>query len=286
VRRRAAAAPAGPVVLTVLGVAFALACTASSPAPVSSPAGSSAGPSAGSSGGATGGRWAPAVGTAWQWQLSVPVDPRADVPVYDIDGFTNGAAVVRRLHGLGRKVICYVDTGAAESYRPDYRRFAPRVLGRANGWPGERWLDIRRLDVLRPIMAARFDMCRSKGFDAVEPDLVENYTEATGFPLTATDQLAYNRLIARLVHERGMSVGLKNDIDQVAALWQDFDFAINEECAQFHECATLTRFIKAGKAVLHVEYRLPADEFCATTKALGFSSMRKRLALDAWRRPC
>ncbi len=226
------------------------------------------------------------MGTTWQWQLSGPVDPRIDVPVYDIDGFGNDAAVVRRLHALGRRVICYVNVGAAENYRPDYKRFPARVLGRPNGWPGERWLDIRRLDVLGPIMTARFDMCRDKGFDAVEPDLVENYTEATGFPLTAADQLAYNRLIARLAHERGMSVGLKNDLDQIDELLRDFDFAVNEECVQFHECRALTRFIKAGKAVLHVEYRISPDRFCPVTKPLGLSSMRKRLALDAWRQPC
>jgi hypothetical protein len=236
--------------------------------------------------GATGRRWRPVVGTTWQWQLSVPVDLRVDVPVYDIDGFTNDAAVVRRLHRLGRRAICYINVGAAENYRPDYKRFPPRVLGRPNGWPGERWLDIRRVDVLRPIMAARFDMCRSKGFDAVEPDLVENYTETTGFPLTAAHQLTYNRLIAALAHERGMSVGLKNDLDQVGALRKDFDFAINEECVQFGECRVLTSFIKAGKAVLHVEYRLSIDKFCPVTKPLRFSSMRKRLTLDAWRQPC
>ncbi|MEU3903007.1 endo alpha-1,4 polygalactosaminidase, partial [Streptomyces goshikiensis] len=30
----------------------------------------------------------------------------------------------------------------------------------------------------------RFDMCRSKGFDAVEPDLMEGYGNDTGFPPT------------------------------------------------------------------------------------------------------
>ncbi|HEU5156685.1 MAG TPA: endo alpha-1,4 polygalactosaminidase [Streptosporangiaceae bacterium] len=230
--------------------------------------------------------WVPAVGTAWQWQLTVPVDLRVNVPVYDIDGFGNSAAVVRRLHQLGRRAICYINVGAAENYRPDYRRFPSYVLGRPNGWPGERWLDIRRVDILRPIMAARFDMCRAKGFDAVEPDLVENYTEVTGFPITATHQLTYNRLIARMAHERGMSVALKNDIHQIGALQRDFDFAINEECVQFRECGAMTPFIRAGKAVLHVEYRLSTATFCPLTRPLRFSSMRKRLTLDAWRQPC
>jgi hypothetical protein len=209
-----------------------------------------------------------------------------DVAVYDIDGFDNGAAVVRELHDRGRRAICYVNVGAAEDFRPDFSLFPPAVLGRRDGWPGERWLDIRRIDVLGPIMARRFDNCRAKGFDAVEPDLVDGYTETTGFPLTTADQLAYNRFIASLAHDRGMSVGLKNDVQQVPDLLADFDFAVNEQCAEYRECRLLTPFVRAGKAVLHVEYAMPRERFCAETKALGFSSLHKRLDLGPWRQPC
>jgi hypothetical protein len=257
---------------------------APAPATTSSP-GVSAGTSLGS-GGPVPVRWAPQPGTLWQWQLTTPVDHRVDVPVYDIDGFENSASVVADLHRRGRRVICYINVGAAEDFRSDYRVFPGSVLGKANGWPGERWLDIRRIDVLGPIMAKRFDMCRAKGFDAVEPDLVEAYPERTGFPITAADQLRYNRHIARLAHDRKLSVGLKNDLGQVGALVKDFDFAVNEQCAQYQECRALLPFIQAGKAVLHVEYELPNSKFCAETKGLGFSSMRKHLALDAARWPC
>jgi hypothetical protein len=232
------------------------------------------------------GRWLPAPGTAWQWQLSGKVDTDVDVPVYDIDGVENGSDVVEALHRAGRKVICYVNVGAAEDFRPDAAAFPAAVKGKTNGWPGERWLDIRRTDVLRPIMAARFDTCRDKGFDAVEPDNVEGYANDTGFPLTGADQLTYNRMLAALAHERGLSIGLKNDLDQVPDLLADFDFAINEQCAEYGECGRLTPFIKAGKAVFHVEYDLATAQFCPETKALGFSSMRKNLDLGSPRWPC
>lgn len=232
------------------------------------------------------GRWRPAVGTAWQWQLEGRVDRRVDVPVYDIDGFENDAGAVRRLHRDGRKVICYINAGAWESFRPDRRDFPAAVLGRGNGWAGERWLDIRRLDVLRPLMAKRFDMCREKGFDAVEPDLMDGYLNDTGFPLTAGHQLAYNRMLARLAHARGMSVGLKNDLPQIPRLVGDFDFAVNEECAQYDDCAALAPFVEAGKAVLHVEYAVPVGDFCERSRKLGLSSMRKKLDLGVWRQPC
>ncbi len=233
-----------------------------------------------------GARWQPEPGTAWQWQLDGRVDPGVDVPVYDIDGFVNTAEDVAGLHREGRKVICYVNAGAWEDFRPDAGDFPAALRGKGNGWPGERWLDIRRLDALRPLMERRLDMCRDKGFDAVEPDLVDGYLHDTGFPLTAAHQLAYNRMLARAAHARGLAIGLKNDLPQIPQLVGVYDFAVNEECAQYNECAALTPFIRAGKAVFHVEYALTNAEFCPQARALGLSSMRKRLDLDPWRKPC
>ncbi|MEV6206977.1 endo alpha-1,4 polygalactosaminidase [Kitasatospora sp. NPDC051914] len=234
----------------------------------------------------TAARWQPAPRTAWQWQLDGRVDTGIDVPVYDIDGFENDAATVAALHAKGRKVICYVNVGAYEDYRSDAAAFPKAVRGEANGWKGESSLDIRRTDVLLPLMAKRFDMCRDKGFDAVEPDLVENYRADTGFPISAADQIAYNKAIAKLAHDRGLAVGLKNDLDQIPALVGDFDFAVNEQCAEFDECDALKPFIAAGKAVFHVEYKTPSAQYCAKSRQIGLSSMTKRLELDAWRQPC
>ncbi|OEJ27209.1 endo alpha-1,4 polygalactosaminidase [Streptomyces agglomeratus] len=231
-------------------------------------------------------RWQPEPGLAWQWQLSGALDPAVDVPVYDIDGFDHPASAVADLHRRGRKVICYLSTGAWEDFRPDAGEFPASVLGRGNGWKGERWLDIRRTDVLEPLMARRMDLCREKGFDAVEPDNMDGYRNRTGFPLTAAHQLAYNRLIARLAHDRGLAVGLKNDLDQIPELVGDFDFAVNEQCAQYDECPKLTPFVRAGKAVFHVEYELPTSRFCPQARELGLSSMRKKYDLGVWRQPC
>ncbi|MFE7188042.1 endo alpha-1,4 polygalactosaminidase [Kitasatospora sp. NPDC057541] len=236
--------------------------------------------------GTTGARWQPTPGLAWQWQLGGSVDQSVDVPVYDVDGFETDASVVAALHAKGRKVICYINAGSWEDFRPDSAAFAQALQGSGNGWKGEKWFDIRKIDQLKPLMAARFDMCRQKGFDAVEPDTIEAYNQNSGFPLTADDQLRYNRMLASLAHERGLAIGLKNDLEQVPALLNDFDFAVNEECAQFDECARLSPFVQAGKAVFHVEYKLGTEKFCGRTKALGFSSMQKKLELDAWRKPC
>ncbi|MFK8909090.1 endo alpha-1,4 polygalactosaminidase [Streptomyces sp. YS-3] len=234
----------------------------------------------------TGGHWQPRPGLAWQWQLTGELDPTVDVPVYDVDGFHVSRAQVDDLHRRGRKVICYVSTGAWEDFRPDAGRFPASVLGRPNGWKGERWLDVRRTDVLGPLMTRRFDMCREKGFDAVEPDNMDGYANETGFPLTAAQQLAYNRLVARLAHDRGLAVGLKNDLDQIPELVGEFDFAVNEQCVEFGECEALGAFTRAGKAVFHVEYDKGPATFCEVARKLGLSSMRKESELGTWRRPC
>ncbi|MFD9636312.1 endo alpha-1,4 polygalactosaminidase [Streptomyces violascens] len=230
--------------------------------------------------------WQPKPGTAWQWQLNGRVQDGPDVPVYDIDGFENTAADVAKLHSQGRKAICYINAGAWENFRPDKGDFPAAVQGENNGWEGERWLDIRQIDVLRPLMERRFDMCKQKGFDAVEPDLMDGYLNKTGFPLKAADQLAYNRMLSGIAHARGLAVGLKNDLQQIPELVPAFDFAVNEQCAQYDECALLTPFVKADKAVFHVEYELPTKDFCAESDKLGLSSMRKNLKLDVWRQPC
>ncbi|HJP77589.1 MAG TPA: endo alpha-1,4 polygalactosaminidase [Pseudonocardiaceae bacterium] len=231
-------------------------------------------------------RWIPKPGTQWQWQLTNPVDTSVDVPVYDVDSTYTDAATVAALHAKGRKVICYVNTGAWENFRPDENAFPSTVLGSQDGWPGEQWLDIRQLAVLQPIMAARFAACKAKGFDGIEADLVDAYTSQTGFPLTAADQLRYNQMLAGLAHGLGLSIGLKNDLGQVPQLVGVFDFAIDEQCFEYSECDQLSPFIKAGKAVFEVEYQLSNDQFCTQAGALGFSAMRKNTALDAPRWPC
>ena len=207
--------------------------------------------------------------------------------MYDIDLFDNDAATVSALHDEGRIVICYMNAGGWEDWRPDAAKFPEEIIGKnLDGWEDERWLDIRRLDVLAPIMEDRMIACKNKGFDGIEPDNVDGYLNSTGFDLTANDQREFNIWLAETAHERGLSIGLKNDMDQAPELVQYFYWTLNEECFQFQECETLQPFIDAGKAVFNVEYSLDADEFCPEAKALGFNSLKKNLDVDAWRESC
>lgn len=164
------------------------------------------------------GCYEPALRTSWQWQLQGPIDTSIEVDLYDVDGFEVAKRVVTSLHEEGRHVVCYLSAGSWENWRPDAGRFPHRVLGRANGWPGERWLDVRKLGVLGPIMKSRLDRCARKGFDAVEFDNADGFANRTGFPLTGSDQLRYDIFLANQAHRRGLSAVLKNDLQQVRKL--------------------------------------------------------------------
>jgi len=205
------------------------------------------------------GNWyRPAVSDTWQWQLQPnangAINATYDVAVYDIDLFDVDQAVITALQSAGRRVICYFSAGSYEEFRDDAAAFDPADLGNPlDGFPDERWLDIRSPDV-HSIMLDRLDLARSKGCDGVEPDNVTAFENDSGFPITATDQLAFNRFLANAAHQRGLSVGLKNDLAQIPALVAYFDFAVNEQCYEFDECAAYTAFIQAGKPVFNAEY--------------------------------
>jgi hypothetical protein len=234
-------------------------------------------------------RWHPAPTVQpWQWQLQGEIDTGVDAAVYDVDGFETPASVVRRLHRQGRRAICYLDVGSWESYRPDADSFPLSVIGRRyEGFPNERWLDIRRFRLFARALEHRFDICARKRFDAVEPDNVAGWENETGFPIGAAAQLRFNRWVARNVHARGMAVALKNDGGQVRQLLGNFDFAIVEQCFQYDECEMYEPFVGGGKAVFEAEYELEPSAYCGEAKAIGFSAVGKSYDLFAapWR-PC
>jgi hypothetical protein len=240
------------------------------------------------------GCWVPPLRTEWQWQLSGTVDQSVNAAMYDIDMFNNTSQVVASLHAAGRKVICYIDAGTWESWRPDASQFPPAVLGNpVSGFPNERWLDIRQTSILSPIIIGgnpaspgRLDQCHAKGFDGVEFDNVDGYTNNSGFPLTAQDQLNYNTLLANAAHQRGLNVALKNDLDQIGTLLPYFDWVLDEQCFQYSECNKLVAFLRASKAVMEVEYYLQPGQFCPRANALNFNSMKKHLDLGAYRVAC
>jgi len=230
----------------------------------------------------------PDTDTSWQWQLTGTINTSYDVEIYDIDLFDSSETLIQSLKNSGKKVICYFSAGSYEEWREDANNFPDVVLGDdMDGWAGEKWLDISN-DSLRPIMQARLDLAKQKGCDGVEPDNMDGYTNNTGFTLSADEQLIYNKFIGNEARKRGLSVGLKNDVDQIVELEPFFDFSINEQCHVYNECENMQPFIDANKPVLNAEYAQEyvdndnneRDNMCSDTINLQFKTLVLPLDLD------
>ena len=233
------------------------------------------------------GHWTPPLAAAWQIQYTGALDASLPVDLYNLDLFDASPETIAALRARGIKVMCYFSAGSFEDWRPDAGNFPASVLGDdLEGWPGERWLDIRNLQALAPIMLERITLAAQKGCDGVDPDNVDGYANATGFPLVAEDQLAYNIFLATAAHQMGLGIGLKNDLEQIPALVSHFDWALDEECFTYGECGLLLPFIQAGKPVFVIEYQLAPEAFCPQANNLQFNAIQKNRDLDAFRFPC
>src|SRR5262249_42920699 len=236
-----------------------------------------------------------------------PVSPE----VYDIDFLTDpvcaaggsndvdNTAGVNAIHTAGAKAICYVDAGTDEPFRPDHQDYVDFdtacggcLFGKpVAGFREERWLNInddrgQRTFILGKV-DARIDRCKVDGFDAVEFDNVEAYPNPTGLPISEATQLLFNTALANLAHAKGLTVGLKNDVAQVAEVLPYFDFAINEQCQEFNECATLDPFVGAGKPVFQVEYQAGAGTVCPAANGANRNAILKSVDLfDTPWTPC
>ena len=226
----------------------------------------------------------PAPYVTWQWQLLGDVNTNYEVEIYDVDLFDSSDELILELQSTGKKVICYFSAGSYENWRPDANKFSVKDYDNSlDGWEGEKWLDIRSNNV-HEIMKSRLELAREKGCDGVEPDNMDGYSNNSGFNLNADDQLAYNRFIANESHKRNLSIGLKNDLDQITQLVDYYDFAVNEQCFEFNECTMLTPFIVNNKAVLNAEYKQAyvndKSLICSDSIDMKFSTLVLPLNLD------
>lgn len=230
--------------------------------------------------------------------------------VFDIDlyvdpqiagryGWVRETAAVDAIHASGRHVIGYVTQGDAERWRPDYEQFVAFdrachgcLLGNpfSKRFPDEYWANFsghRRMSFMLQMMRARTDRVAATGFDGIEYDIADTYSNgaAPGFHVTANEQLAYNRAMAEMAHEDGLAVALKNDGGQVPDLVSSYDLAINEQCFQYSECDVYQPFLDAGKPVLEAEYRREPGEFCPHALAMGISAIQKSRNYELFARP-
>jgi endo-alpha-1,4-polygalactosaminidase (GH114 family) len=248
--------------------------------------------------------WKPVTSDRWLYQIGT-ADPAVDLCVepvdggpcvrptvwvldlYAADGITPNTRAVTSIHSRGGHAVCYVSAGSWENWRPDAKQFPAQALGNElAGWQGEKWLNIANQKPLLPLMRSRAKKCRRAGFDAIDWDNVDGYTNKTGFRLSGKDQRAYNLQLANIAHDQGLAVGLKNDVSQAATLEPSFDFVVNESCTIFNECELLAPFEKAGKAIVAIEYKTDPLEFCTRVSPRWSAMvMDRELSVRSWK-PC
>lgn len=229
-------------------------------------------------------------GLSWDWQLDEPLDlnRRTRVLALDLEGVSQ--VDIARLKARDVLTICYVSVGTYENYRDDADQFPQDILGPTLGnWPNERYIDIRRTDVVLPIMIARFQRCKAKGFDAVEPDNMDLYDNDVGFDITRRDQLDYMSALTRAAHNMGLAIGQKNAEELTDTLVDSMDFLMLEHCFQSARCDVAAPYIAAGKAVFDAEYKHRPVDFaaaCKQAKRIGISMILKDRALTKDWTPC
>ncbi len=223
----------------------------------------------------------------WYWQLEGKINLSKNVKIYDVDLFKITKEEIKKLHEKGIKVICYFNAGAYEDYRNDSNLFPKTIIGKTlTEWKDEKWIDIRKINLIEPIITERMNIAVEKNCDAIEPDNIEGYQNPTGFKITYEDQIKYNKYLAEEAHKRNLSIALKNDIEQIKDLIDYYDLAINEQCFEYEECKLLLPFIKQDKAVLGVEYNLKLKEFCKKAEEYNFSWLKAEYSLNGTTKSC
>ena len=234
----------------------------------------------------------PAGKISWDWQLGAEDNtllPPAGVKLMDVDGFSISASKVAQLKAQGIYTVCYLDVGSYEPGRPDSAQYPAYLkLQQDPDWPAEYFLDIT--DVFKPasklavILKNRFQMCKDKGFAAIEPDNLQNDENVKGGKITAQQQLDFNGWVADQAHATGLAVFQKNGPDKILLrdktgkmMVEKFDGILNEQCQQYNECAPLAEYVKRGKLALNVEYSGTLN--CTLSDSLKINSLSRDLNL-------
>ena len=237
----------------------------------------------------------PASLPSWDWILQsqgLPTPPPA-VAYLDVHGFDNGAAYVALAKAQGTKTIRYLDIGSAESNRPDYSRLSAISGLLGNNYPGfagERYIDIRRYPEFIQVMDDRLRMCRDKGFDYVEFDVMDAFEDGaatTGFNLTEQNMIDYVTTLSSRARGYGLKPVQKNAGSSSTKIVSLFDAILFEGCVLGNFCSDDAPYVATGKPAFNAEYpeEWPAGTFdraktCSTSASAKISTIITVVALD------
>ncbi|OAZ15200.1 hypothetical protein TH15_05280 [Thalassospira profundimaris] len=239
--------------------------------------------------------WASVPNGPFHWQLQGILDVDDAIRIVGVDLFDVSADQVAAWRAAGQYPICYINVGAVEDWRDDAKAFPQDVIGAPYwGWDGENWLDISRFELFANMITARLDLCRDKGFLAIEPDNIDAYeadqsSKPTGFDITRADQLRYVNWLITEAHMRGLAIGQKNVADLVPDLVDQMDFALLESAHRLGFMEDFDPYVAQGKPVFAVEYLDEGADlaaFCPAALAHGFQGVIANLDLDQTPQNC
>ncbi len=242
---------------------------------------------------ATGIRLPPNGKISWDWQIGASGDNAivapAGVKLLDVDVFSTSAAKVAQLKAQGVYTVCYINAGSYQPGLPDSAQYPAYLkLQKDPDWAGEYFLDVTDVfkanSALASILKARLQLCKDKGFDAVEPDNLQNDENIKGGLISTQQQIDFNGWFADTAHAYGLAVFQKNGPDKILLkdrtgkmMVDKFDGILNEECQQYDECQPLNEYVKRGKLALNVEYAVAPN--CSLSNMLNINTIRKDLNL-------
>eukprot|EP00121_Abeoforma_whisleri_P000244 Awhi_evm1s220 len=208
-----------------------------------------------------------------------------DTDVVDVDLFDAHENEIRDYQKDGKKVICYVNVGASESWREDYKDnkhdFKKAFGKKVDGWKREYWFDIvHKLPEVKAIMSKRFELAKKKGCDGIEADNVDCYANDcvhhSSKHKKKEAQLDYDKWQAKKAHSLGMAIGLKNSLDLIDELVDHYDFAVNEQCVEYGECKHLKPFKEQNKAIFGTEYDQSSHKIKKEAKKYGIMEKNEK----------
>ncbi|CAI6338634.1 unnamed protein product [Periconia digitata] len=187
---------------------------------------------------------------------------KSKAPVLSID-LDDNYGIIKTL-AKTKTVLCYFSAGSYEDWRDDKDLFKKGDYGKALDprWEGEYWINVKS-DNVKSIMEKRIIKAKEAGCHGVDPDNVDGYNPEKegeppqdGFNYGQTPYVDYIKFLALKAHENDLAIGLKNAVELVGRLVGTVDYAMNEQCHFYNECAAYEVFTDADKAVFNVEYEL------------------------------
>jgi len=170
-----------------------------------------------------------------------------------MDGFDTDVQTIQQFKSHGKETIAYTSIGTVESWRPDSKEFTNEMLVRKYNSFGEKWVNPKKWQLVKPIIYKRFKLFKDKGFNSVEIDnidLVGNIKQAK-----EEDVYNYALWLSKTAHNLGLKIYLKNTPYLCDRLVTYFDGLITEQADIYPlDINGYKYFIEHGKSWWDFEY--------------------------------